>query len=67
MPEREKKRILSEYNFVRLVLLDGTVIEGHFRFESDGAIGAYARFVNQTGRVVFQHAVAQAMEKGWTE
>lgn len=56
---------LFTYAFGTLRLLDGTIVQGRWRFESDGMIGAYPRFADETtGRVVFLHAVAWADKVG---
>lgn len=63
MSALSKTRVLGQRTFRKLILITGVTVEGPFVFESDGAIGAYPRFSDKKGQVVFLHAVALALEE----
>jgi hypothetical protein len=60
MGARTPEKLLAQRPVKTLVLLDGSVLYGNWTFESQGAIGAYPRYVDELGNIVFLHAVAVA-------
>lgn len=48
---------LTTYRVSRLVLIDGTILDGIWKFESDGTLGVYPRYVRDDGVIVPLHAV----------
>jgi hypothetical protein len=55
-------KLISSHLWTRIRLTDESDWrEGPWTFASDGTIGAYPRFVNDQGAVVFLHAVAEAV------